>query len=71
MSDNRTRQNRFNIEWLYARQCWDALSKGLPLPPVPKFQTYMVYARDGSTKLISEEKITPMKIVFKGHTYFD
>lgn len=70
MSENRTRHNRFNTEWAYAQRCWSALVNGEPLPPVPNFQTYMIFARDGSTKLLSEQRITPMKITFKDKVYF-
>lgn len=66
----RIRRNEMNIQWVYAKQCWDALKNGQPLPPIPKYQVYESYETGGKETLVGEKLITPMKIVYGGEVYF-
>lgn len=64
----RAAHDRHDVQWRYAKQCWNALKAGEPLPPVPNFNIYE--ERDGKRKLVKRQPITPMKITFDGVEYY-
>jgi hypothetical protein len=72
MSENttRTRTDRFNMEWQYAKDCWSALVIGANLPPPYYYNIYTTDERTGETKLTGKKPITPQRIVYDGRSYF-
>ncbi len=67
------RMNKFNVEWLYAKQCWDALVKEEPIPPIPNYTIWE--SDDGATfvkeKISGYKPIDPMKVTCRGVTVYD
>lgn len=69
-SDKRVRSDRYSTEWRFANECWTALREGKPIPPIPSYHTYELDDAVGKEKLVKVTPITPMKITFKGTSYF-
>lgn len=67
---NRTINNKFNVEWTYAKTCWLSLVDGTEVPPVPKYKTWEINDATGVKKLAKETLIDPMKVSCRGTTLF-
>lgn len=70
MADVRKRDNRHDVNWRYAGECWRAIKAGLAVPPIPNFQTFEVAENIGIEKLIKQTSIVPMKLICNGKVYF-
>ena len=70
MAEKRIRNNRFNVEWLYAKQCWDALVNGEEIPEVPNYTIFETDPTTGKEKVIGHKPIKPAKISYKGTVLF-
>jgi hypothetical protein len=72
MSDKNITQisNRFDVEWQFAKKCWDILVKGEGYPEVPEFSTWNVNIMTGDKRLVKREFITPQKVSYRGKTLF-
>lgn len=64
------RSNRFNVEWCYAQACYSALRDGLPIPPLPQYETWQMDEHSGKWQLIKTADITPNKVTYGGVTLF-
>lgn len=69
-NNKRTRNNRFNIEWGYAQECYNAMRAGIPIPPIPRYSTWETFEMGGTPKLVGTDPITPMKVTHNGVTIF-
>lgn len=68
-SEKRVRNNRMNIEWAYAKECWDALKGGHPVPPVPHYSIWE--SDDGKPeKIVGRKPITPKRVSCNGVTVY-
>lgn len=66
----RIRNNRFNVEWIFAGQCGTALIAGKPLPAVPKYKMWETDENGGDEKLIGSKLIEPQQVIFRGVRQF-
>jgi hypothetical protein len=70
MSDDvRIRRTKFNVEWVYAKVCYDALRAGQPVPEPPKYEVFE-HKPKHKPKLIGKEPIEPMKVTCNGVTVY-
>ena len=61
----KVRNNRFAVQWCYAKECWDALVVGNEVPPVPTYTIWEVN-ENGREKIIGHKEIVPMRVTCRG-----
>jgi hypothetical protein len=67
MKETKVRNNRFNIQWHYAKQCWDAIVAGDEVPPIPNYTIWET--TDGKAeRVIGQKQIVPMRVTCRGIT---
>lgn len=66
MADKRVRNDRFNIEWTYAKECWSSHPN---YPPIPDY-TIWESVDGGKEKVIGFKRIKPKKVTKNGLTLF-
>ena len=59
----KTRKNKFNVEWNYAKSIWTARKAGLPDPEVPSYNVWEVDENSGKEKLIKKIPCDVMNVV--------
>lgn len=63
--------NRHNITWLYAQQCWRALKDGTEVPPIPMYDEWESEETGGKGRVFTGKKpIEPCKVSYGGTTLF-
>ena len=67
----KTGNNRFNIEWIYAKTCWDALKNNSEVPPIPSYDMWETTESDGRRKYVGTKEITPMRVTCNGKTLYE
>lgn len=66
-----TGNNKHNITWVYAKQCWDALKNNQEIPPIPNYMEWETEDTGGKGRKITGYKpIEPCKVTCGGRTIF-
>lgn len=63
------RNNKFNVEWMYAKACWDALKEGREVPPIPHY-TLWETNEQRQEKVIGTKEISPKRVTCNGVTIY-
>lgn len=66
----KTRSNKFDVEWQYAKACWTALVSGSEVPPVPFYFTWEHEEYGGREELVGKRLISPKRVSFGGKTLY-
>jgi hypothetical protein len=67
-----TGNNRHNVQWTYAKECWHALKIGaVEMPPVPMYDIWETeeHGTKGRT-YIGKKIIEPQKVTYQGRTVY-
>ena len=67
----RIRNNRFDVEWHYAGECWDRISAGLEINPIPTYSIWESDEGNGKEILIGNRPISPKRVTCNGITVFE
>lgn len=65
----RTKNNRFNVEWTFAKTLWKHLKNDLPRPETPKYTVWEVDEATGKEVIVKQVPITVMRVVYNGKEY--
>jgi hypothetical protein len=61
--------NRHNVTWVYAKSCWDALTRGDPVPPIPLYDVWE-HEEGGARRIVDRRPIEPCKVSCNGVTVY-
>lgn len=63
--------NKHNITWFYANQCWSSLKNDEPLPPIPYYDLWESEETGGKGRIFTgRELIEPCKVTCNGVVVF-
>jgi hypothetical protein len=63
--------NKHNITWLYAQQCWRALKNNDSIPPIPYYDTWENEETGGKGRIFTgKELIEPCSVSYGEITLF-
>jgi hypothetical protein len=66
-----TGNNRHNVTWVYAKQCWDALKSGAEIPPIPLYDEWETEETGGKGRVYTGQKpIEPCRVTCNGRTVY-
>jgi len=73
MSENKLKRkwsNEINVQWTYAKDCWNSLLLGNPIPAIPLYTVWETLEGKYDPKVVEQKIIKPMKITFDGVVYY-